>query len=136
METEANSTSGLIRSVLDDARELIREELAVARAEIREEVSAVRTVGMAFGAAAGAGIVAAVLLSVAFGGAIADVFDWPTWAGYGVVALLLGVGAYFFARYGQGQLANIKALPKTMATFQENMVWIQGKSTQGSSKNR
>lgn len=36
-DQQANSIPALIRSVLDDARELIREEIAVARSEIREE---------------------------------------------------------------------------------------------------
>jgi hypothetical protein len=135
-DQQANSIPALIRSVLDDARELIREEIAVARSEIREEMSSVRSIGLGFGAAAIAGIVSVVLLCVAIGGAIADLFDWPAWSGYGLMALLLGVGAYLAARYGQGQLARIRALPKTTATLRENIAWIQDKSAPSSSNIR
>ena len=136
MEDTTGSISGLIRSVLDDARELVREEIAVARAEIREEMSAARTVGTAFGAAAIAGMVALVLLCAAIGGGIADLFNWPTWAGLGLVAVLLGAAAFFALRYGQGQLAHIRALPKTAATLRENIAWIQDKSKPGTLKTR
>jgi hypothetical protein len=136
MDDTTSSISGMIRSVLDDARELIREEIAVARAEVREEMSAAQTVGVAFGAAAVAGMTALVLLCAALGGALADLFNWPTWAGLGAVALLLGVLAFFAVRYAQGQLGNIRALPKTAATLRENMAWIQDKSRPRTSKTR
>jgi hypothetical protein len=130
------SVPALIRSVLDDARELIREEVAVAKAEIREELSAAQTVGVAFSAAAVTGIIALVLFCVALGGGIAYLFGFPSWAGYGLVALLLGIGAYVCISYGQRRLANLRALPKTAATLRENMAWIQDKSTPNSSKTR
>ena len=136
MEDTTSSISGMIRSVLEDARELIREEIAVARAEVREEMSAAQTVGVAFGAAAVAGLTALVLVSVSLGGALADLFNWPTWAGLGLVAILLGALAFFAVRYGQGQLRTIRALPKTAATLRENMAWIQDKSRPGTSKTR
>ena len=125
-----DSIPALIRSVLDDARELIREEIAVARAEIREELSIAKAAATGFGAAAVAGAVALVLFCIALGGAIAYLFGWPAWAGYGLVALLLAAAAYAGVSYGQKQLAQIRTLPKTTATLQENIAWIQDKSTQ------
>jgi hypothetical protein len=128
-EYQTNSIPALIRSVLDDARELIREEIAVARAEIREEMSTAQAAATGFGAAALAGLVALVLFCIALGGAIAYLFGWATWLGYGLVALLLAGAAYGALRYGQGQMAKVRKLPKTTATLQENMAWIQNKST-------
>ena len=125
-----NSIPALIRSVLDDARELIREEIAVARAEIRQEISTAKAAATGFGAAAAAGALALVLFCIALGGALAYLFGWPAWAGYGVVAVLLAGAAYAGLSYGQGQLAKIRTLPKTTATIQENIAWIQDKSTQ------
>ena len=136
MEDTVGSIPAMIRSVFDDARELIREEIAVARAEVREEMSSAQTVGMAFGAAAVAGITALVLLCAALGGAVAYLFNWPTWAGLGLVALLLGVAAFIAVRYGQGQLNKIHALPKTTSTLRENIAWIQDKSKPDASKMR
>jgi Putative Actinobacterial Holin-X, holin superfamily III len=128
-EHEADSIPALIRSVLTDTRDLIREEIALARAEIREEASAVQSVGMAFGAGALLAVIGAVPLCVALGGAIADLFDAPAWVGYGIVALVLGAGAYFFISSGRSRLASIRALPKTTESLRENMAWIRSKSS-------
>src|SRR5207237_7097617 len=53
---EHTSIPGLIKGLLDDARDLIREELQLARAEIREEISALQTVTIAFAVAAVVGL--------------------------------------------------------------------------------
>jgi apolipoprotein N-acyltransferase len=127
-QQEANSIPELIRSVLHDTRDLIREELALARAEVREEIAAVRTVGIVFGSAAFAGLLGATLLCIAIGGALAYALTWPAWTGYGIIAVLLLVGAFVLVRYGRNQLANVRALPKTTETVKENLAWIQGKS--------
>jgi len=127
-EHSSESVPALIRGVMEDARELIREELALARAEIREEVSSVRTVGIAFAAAALTGVIAVVLLCIALGGAVAYAFSWPTWAGYGIIAILLAATAYGCVTIGRSRLSNVRALPKTAATVRENIAWIQGKS--------
>jgi hypothetical protein len=133
---QTTSISALIRSVLDDARELVREEIAVARAEIREEVSAARAAATGFGAAALAGTVSLVLFCIALGGAIAYAFGWASWMGYGVMAILLAGAAYAGLRYGQGQMAKVRTLPTTTATLQENMAWIQDRSTRSKSSTR
>src|SRR5439155_12381964 len=84
-EYDVNSIPGLIRGLLEDARDLIREEIALARAEIREEISAAQTVAVALGNAALAAFLGAVMLCITLGGAIAYFLNWPTWGGYGVV---------------------------------------------------
>jgi fructose-specific phosphotransferase system IIC component len=129
-EPDTNSIPALIRSVLEDTRDLIREELALARAEIREQMTTVKTVGIAFGAAAFAAVVGSVLLCIAVGGVIAYLFTWPMWAGYGTVAVLLLIGAALFVLIGQSQLAAIRALPKTTQTVKENLAWMKSKSAE------
>jgi hypothetical protein len=128
MAEHTESIPSLIRSVLNDARELIREELALAKAELREEVSAGRRVAAAFVAAALLALLGLVLLSVALGGALADLFDLPTWAGLGIVAVIMAVAAFVVANRGRAQLANIRGLPKTQETLRENLTWMQSKS--------
>jgi len=128
-ENEA-SIPGLIRSLLDDIRELIREQIAIAREEIHEEVGTVTRTVTAFGAAALAGLVGIVLLAVAIGGAIAFLLDWPAWSGYGIVALILLGGAYLLYLSGRRKLSDIRRLPKTTETMKENLAWLQSKSNQ------
>jgi cytochrome c biogenesis protein CcdA len=122
-EYETESIPGLIRSVLDDTRELIGEEIALARAEMQEEMTAARTVGIAFGAAAVFAVLGATLLCISLGQVIAYFLQWPTWAGYGIVAVLALVTAYFVVQYGRRHLANVHALPKTTETVKENLAW-------------
>ena len=126
-EPTSESIPALIRGVMEDARQLIRQEIALARVEIREEASKVQTAGIAFGAAAITGLIAVVLLCVALGGAIAYALSWPTWAGYGVVAILLAATAIGCVTMGRSRLSTVSALPNTTATVRENMAWIQGK---------
>jgi hypothetical protein len=128
-EHTMESIPSLIRSVLNDARELIREELALAKAELREEVSAARSVAIAFTGAALLALLGLGLLSVALGGAVADLFDLPGWAGLGIVAVLLAVAAYVLVARGRAQLTNIRGLPKTQETLRENITWMQSKSS-------
>ena len=128
-QDETNSIPALIRSVVDDARELIREEIALAKAEIREEASAVQSVGIAFAGAALFAMIGVVLLCIALGGAIAYLFNAPAWVGYGIIAILLGGGAYFLMNWGRASLANIRALPKTTESLRENIAWIRSKSS-------
>ena len=128
-EHTTESIPNLFRSVLNDARELIRQELALAKAELRQEATAARTVAIVFAAAALVGLLGVSLLSVALGGAIADLFDLPAWAGQGIVALVMAVAAFSLASVGRARLANIRALPKTQATLRENIAWMQTKSS-------
>ena len=127
-EHETDSIPALIRSLMDDARELVREEIALARAEMREELSVVRRVGLAFGAAALLALIGAVLLCIAVGGAVADLFDVPAWVGYGIVALLLLIGAVVMVARGRAGLAAIGGLPRTRESLQENLQWIRSQS--------
>jgi hypothetical protein len=127
-QQDPDSIPALVRSLLEDTRELIREELLLARTELREEMSAVQTVGMTFGAAAVAALLGVAILAIAIGGAIADGLDWPPWSGHAIVAALLLVGAYVAARLGRARLTTIRALPKTTQSVKENLAWIQSKS--------
>jgi hypothetical protein len=127
-EPDNNSIAGLIRSLLEDTRDLIREEIALARVEIREEITAARAVAIAFGSAALAAVLGTTILSIAIGAGVAYLLGWPAWAGYGIVAVLLLGGAYLLVRYGRGELAKVRALPKTTQTVKENLAWMQSKS--------
>lgn len=129
-EPNADSVRELVQSLLEDTRDLIRAELALAKAEIREEASAAGTVGAAFSGAAVAGLLGVALLTIALGGALAYALGWPSWAGVGIVALLLLVGAWLLARFGTARLKTLRTLPKTKQTMKENFAWIQSKSVE------
>ena len=127
---ERTTIPALIRGLLDDARDLIREELQLARAEIREEISQVQSAAIAFAIAAAVGLMGAMLLSVAIGGAIAYFLRWPPWAGYGVTAILFLAAGWGLCLYGRGRVKAVRAMPETTETMKENLAWMQNKSVQ------
>jgi hypothetical protein len=118
----------LIKGLLDDARDLIREELQLFRAEAREEVSKLQTVAIAFSVAGVVGLIGAMLFAIALGGAIAYFLHWPTWAGYGIVAVLFLACGYGLCLYARARLRVIRAIPNTTDTIKENIAWMQNKS--------
>jgi hypothetical protein len=128
-EPSRDSIGELIKELLDDARDLIREELALARMEIREEVSSARVTMLSFGVATFAALVGSIVLAFAIGGSLADLFDWPAWAGDLAVAGLLLVVAWGLVAHARRQLTRLRALPKTTASLKENLAWIQNKSS-------
>jgi hypothetical protein len=128
-EYETNSIPTLIRSILDDTRDLIRDELALARAEILEELSAVQAMAFSFATAAVAVLIGGMLLCITIGGAIAYFAHWPAWIGYAIVAILLFVAAFGFIEHGRSRLAEVRPLPKTAKSLKENLAWIQRKSS-------
>jgi hypothetical protein len=116
---------GLIRGILMDLRTLIREEIALARVEIREQAGRARAAALSFGMAAAALLFGVTFLLVAAATAIADVLDWPLWAGFLVVAVLLSLIGLVALSSGRKQLRTFQAVPQqTVTTLKENSEWI------------
>jgi fructose-specific phosphotransferase system IIC component len=127
---ERTSIPTLIKGLLDDARDLIREEIQLARAEIREEVAGLQTVAIAFGVAAVVGLLGAMLLAIALGGALAYALHWPSWAGYGIMAVLFLAAGWGLCLYARAKMRVIRAIPNTTETMKENIAWMQNRSAQ------
>jgi hypothetical protein len=118
--TSDASAASLIRGAMDDARELIREEIALARAELRAEANRVSAGGIRLGMGGVLLMFAATLLLVAISLGIAALFDWPAWAGFGIVAIVLAIGGAIFASSGRSMLRRVETLPRTKHTIKEN----------------
>lgn len=127
MADTENSIHRLIANLVHDTRELIREEIALARAEIQEQISYGQTVGIAFGAAAVAGIIGVILLCVGLANAIAYFLSWPAWAGYAIVAIVLLIIAFALMQYGRSKLKNVRGLTKTTQSMKDNLAWMQNR---------
>ena len=123
--TRPESLGGLIRGILMDVRTLIREEIALARVEIRDQATRARAAAMSFGIAVGALLIGGTFLLIAIAMGIADLLNWPAWAGFLVVAVLLAIiGSVTFAT-GRKKLATVHAVPEeTVTTLKENSEWI------------
>ena len=119
------SIGGLIRGIFMDLRQLMREEIALARVEIREQAGRAKAAALALGAAVAALAFGGIFLLIALAQGIADVFDWPMWAGFFVMALLLSIGGVVLLSTGRRQLRQVHAVPEqTVETLKENSEWI------------
>jgi len=123
--TQMESLGGLVRGILMDLRTLIREEIALARVEIREQATRARAAAVSFGIAAGALIIGGLFLLIAIAFGIADVLNWPAWAGFLIVAVLLAAVGMVTLSSGRKQLQTVHAVPEeTVTTLKENSEWI------------
>jgi hypothetical protein len=119
------SIGGLLRGILTDVKMLIREEIALARVELREQAGHARAAAVSFGMAAAALAFGGTFLLIAIATAIADLLDWPVWAGFGIVAVVLSLAGFVMLSSGRKRLQNVHAVPtETMSTLKENSEWI------------
>ena len=119
--TSDASIGGLVRGALDDFRALIREEIALARSEMRFELGKASRAGVQFGIAGVSLWFAAMFMLVAVALGVSAAFNWPVWAGFGVVALVLAVVGMIFVNSGRRAVSTLQALPRTVASLKENM---------------
>jgi MFS family permease len=127
-----DSIGGLIRGILMDLRTLIREEIALARVEIREQAGKARAAAMSFGMAAAALLFGGTFLLIALATGIAELLDWPIWAGFLIVAILLSVAGLVLLTSGRRQLQTFHAVPEeTVSTLKENSEWIAKRLSSG-----
>ena len=120
MAHEATSTvGGLVRSAIDDVRELFREEFALAKAEVREELSKLAAGGAKLGVAGVSLGFAAMFMLTAAALGLSQAFAWPAWAGFGVVGLLLAAVGAVAASSARRSLRELRTLPRTVGTIKE-----------------
>lgn len=118
--TSDASVGSLIRGALDDARELIREEIALARAELRAEAERVGAASVRLGAGGVLLMLASVVLLVGVSLGVAALLDWPAWAGFGVVGIVLAIAGALLAASGRSLLRHVETLPRTRHSLKEN----------------
>jgi hypothetical protein len=117
-ETEA-SMGALLRGALDDIRDLLREEVALARAELRDELSKAGAAVKGYGGAAATGWFSGLFLLAAIAFGISDGFNWPYWAGFGIVGILLGITAGVLFIAGRASAREIHGLRRTTESVRE-----------------
>jgi hypothetical protein len=128
-KAEAMELAELAGEVADDTRRLIGQQLDLLRAEVRETVDQV--VGAGASVAAGAGLLAAggLLAVVAAAQMLHRATGLPTWACYGLAAGAAGAGGVALMQRGRQQLTQLRLLPKTAETLEENVTWVREQVT-------
>ena len=127
---QETSVSQLISGIVGDAQELVRKEITLARHEIREEIGNAKDAGIKLGIAGAVLAIGGLLVILALAQGIADLFNWPTWAGYALVGVVLAiVGGVLFSS-AQKKIKELHPVPEqTVETMKENVEWIKDRTT-------
>jgi hypothetical protein len=124
------SVSQLISGIVGDAQVLVRQEIALARQEISEELSNAKQAGIKLGIAGGVLAIGGLLLLLALAQGVADLLNWPIWAGYALVGVVLAIVGYFLFSSAQKQIKDVRPIPEqTVETLKENVEWIKDRTT-------
>jgi hypothetical protein len=125
MASHEESIPELIRGTIHDGLGLVRDEIFLARTELREELFRLKSGLITLMASVLVGVLAVIMLLDTVAWAAVYAFDWPAWAGYGVVALPLVIIAVVLAMMGKSLLSRDRIMPKSVDTLKENAEWIQ-----------
>ena len=123
------SAAGLVGGIVGDLQELVRKEIALARQETLEEIGKLKTAGIALAIAGAMLAVGGVLLVLFLAQGLADLTNWPNWAGYVIVGGVLGLVGFVLLSLAQKRFKQIHPIPeKTVETVKENVEWLKQKT--------
>ena len=74
------------------------------------------------------GVLAVLMLLETVAWGVVYAFDWPTWAGFAVVALPLFIITVVLAVLGRSLLLRDRIMPKSVDTLKENAEWIRART--------
>jgi len=125
-----SSIATLLGGIVGDAQQLVHQEIALARQEIREEISTAKDAGVQLAIAGAVLAIGGLLLVLMLAQGLADLLNWPTWAGYGVVGVVLAIIGYILFSSAQQRAKQLRPVPeKTVETLKENVEWIKDRTT-------
>ena len=129
--TERDASVGtLVSSIVGDVQNLARQEITLAREEIKEELNTAKDAAIKLGIAAGVLVIGALFLMIALALGIANLFNWPAWAGFASVGVIFAIVGGILLYMGQQSAKEIKPVPeKTIETMKENVEWIKDRTT-------
>jgi uncharacterized membrane protein YqjE len=120
--------SGSIGEILGDISQglsrLFRQEVELAKVELRAEASNAGKTAALFGVAGIAGLLTAIMLSLALTYALGNVMDLG-WAAL-IVAVLWGIAAAALASMGRTKARTVSMVPhQTIETLKEDAQWLK-----------
>jgi len=122
---EADKSLGqLLSGLTEDFGALVSTQIALARIEAKEELQHAARSGQMLGAGAVTAHFAILLALFALAWGLADAFD-SVWVGFLVTAILTGVAAAALLMIGRQRLQEVRAMPETSETLQEDVQWAR-----------
>lgn len=115
----------LVGGILSDAQELTQKQLELFKVEIRDNVEKAKGIAAVCAAALAVATVACILLGIAFSLGLVALFPvLPLWAAFGIIAVVLGIGAGILFGVCKQQLDSFSVLPeRAVEAMKENLEW-------------
>jgi F0F1-type ATP synthase assembly protein I len=121
------SLGELVSEMTAELSTLFRKEIELAKTEAREELSQAGKAGAMLAAAAVAGWLALLLLSLALAWLLDQALN--TALSFAIVGVVWAVGAFIFQHSGRAKLAGLRGLPTTRDTIKEDVEWAKAQKT-------
>jgi uncharacterized membrane protein YqjE len=121
------SVGSLVGRMASDLGNLIRKEIELAKVETKEELSKAGKAGSQFGVAGLAAYMSLFFVSIA-AALVLDHF-MPSPLAFAIVAAVYGITAAVFAARGRQQMQEIRTLPETRETIQEDVTWVKTRNS-------
>ncbi len=117
-----NSTTALVKGVVDDVGKLLEQQFELLRSEFREEVDKAKGAVVSVGAGAGMVVLGGILGTQMTVHALHRATGLPLWACYGIVGGVLGGVGTQLLTTGMQKAADLRTAPaKAVESIKENV---------------
>ena len=131
---EPGSLGEIIGDISEGLSRLFRQEVELAKAEIRTEASKAGKAAGMFGGAGVAGLLTAIMLSLAVTYGLGNVMNLG-WAAFIVAVLWAAATAILFVA-GRSRARTVSPVPRqTMETLKEDAQWLKNPTASGTTSN-
>ncbi len=125
--SDKQSLGTLISGVTEDLSSLVRGEIELVKTELRDSArTAGKGSGMILGAAA-AGFFGLIFLLLTLAWVLVAL-GLPIWAGFGIVTLLLIIGATILGLLGRRELESVKGAQRSAASIEKSKAVLSRKA--------
>ena len=119
------SLGDLFGELSQELGDLLKTQVELAKTEVRTEADKAKRVGGAFGAAAFAGYMAALLVSFAIAWGLSEVV--PEGVAFLIVGVAYAIAAWVLFNRARERAKEINLVPDTMQSLKEDVQWARQK---------
>jgi hypothetical protein len=123
---DSQSIGEILSEVVSDVTRLFRQEVELAKAELRQEAGKAGRAGGMLAAAGVAGLLTAVMVSLALAALLAEAVH-PAWAAL-IVGLLWAFAGIALYQMGRARLRTVSPIPhQTVESVKEDAEWLRNR---------